>query len=290
MTNDNDKKASQVPVNRPDDETVFAARTTVMSVEPREGGHYVLWFNEPRIAQAAQPGQFVTLLLPNARMMLRRPFTIYRVHHGSIAVLVKTVGQGTARMASCRAGDEIDVMGPMGHGFQLDRCSDPAIIVAGGTGGAVVSYLARELVSRSRQVAAFAGFEQAVPLKTTREEGGRCELAELADLRAESHIATMRPHDGCHTGFVTDLVESWLKVHPGPAEIFACGPKPMLRKTAEIAAAGGLPCQVSMEERMGCGIGACSGCVCKIRLKGEETYKRVCVDGPVFDARDVVWE
>jgi len=268
---------------------VFAARAPVASVEPREGNHYVLRFSDGQIAAAAQPGQFVTILKPDSLMMLRRPFTIYEVDGDAVAVLVKVVGMGTHVLSRSQPGDPLDVMGPLGHGFRLDRSADPVVLVGGGTGVAVLEFAARRLVAMGRTVAAFAGLERDVPLDMTARDSGEKELSALAELGACSRVATMQPREGCHTGFVTDLVERWLAEHPGPAEIMACGPKPMLHRAAEIAAGAGLPCQVSMEERMGCGIGACSGCVCQVRVKGEPAYKRVCVDGPVFDAEDVVW-
>jgi dihydroorotate dehydrogenase electron transfer subunit len=268
---------------------IFASRTAVVAVEPREGGHYVLWFTEPRIAASAQPGQFVTVLRPNSRMVLRRPFTIYRVEDDSVGLLVKVVGLGTSLLGECRPGDAIEVIGPIGHGFRLERAPDPAILVAGGTGAAVLPFLARRLAASGRQVVAFAGFELHVPLDMRPAANGANELVEIAEMGVVSGVATMKPREGCHEGPVTDLLERWLDAHPGPAELMACGPRPMLKRAASSAAGRDLHCQVSMEERMGCGIGACSGCVCRVRVNGKPAYRRVCVDGPVFEAEEVIW-
>ncbi len=268
---------------------VYAARVAVTAVEPREGDHYVLSLRESRIAAAARPGQFINLIQPDSQMMLRRPFSIHRVAGDTVCALVKVVGHGTRVFRGCKPGELIDVMGPIGNGFDIEGEPVPAFIVGGGTGAAVLPFLAERLVRQGRQVTAFAGFEHDVPLDMQLRPDGMNELTELAAIGADSLVATMQPRDGCCTGFVTDLLAERLKARRNAALVLACGPRPMLERVAELAAEAGIPCQVSMEERMGCGIGACAGCACRILVDGQPAYKRVCVDGPVFNAADVIW-
>lgn len=290
----------RTPLPRPSTgkKTVFTARAPITTVDPREGDHYVLWFEEPRIARSARPGQFVTLLLPDSRMMLRRPFSIHRIAGTRIGVLVKVVGSGTRSFRECAPGDLLDVAGPVGNGFDLDRSAAPAIIVTGGTGTALLVFLAERLVQQGRHVEAFAGFDFAVPFEMSPDVDGNNQLVDLAEIGAASRVSTMTARDGCHKGLVTELLERRIadieasadsSASDAQAEVFACGPRPMLKKVAEITADAGLNCQVSMEERMACGIGACGGCACKVMVEGEQVFKRVCFDGPVFNASDVIW-
>jgi dihydroorotate dehydrogenase electron transfer subunit len=223
--------------------------------------------------------------------LLRRPISIYRINKkkGEIYILFQVVGEGTKLLSQRVVGDDLDIMGPIGNGFNIYPESRKIMVVGGGIGVAPLLALCEESIKQDKEVRVLVG-----ALKKESVIGEE----NFRNLGAKVDVAT---DDGSYKykGLVTDLLEKiiikegWL-----PDQIFACGPKPMLRKIVEISLDAHINCQVSLEERMGCGIGACLGCVCKIKAKEKNNnqnqikyiYKRVCVDGPVFEGSEVVWD
>jgi len=235
----------------------------------------------------AQPGQFL-MLSPGTRgrverydPLLPRPMAIFRTRRmggeAAVEVLYKVVGRGTSLLADARPGDEVRLVGPLGRGFPEPSPGERIILVGGGTGVASLFELARRSSSRAR-VLVLLGARTAVGLM------GR---ADFESLDADLQVATDDGSEGTE-GFVTELLERELAAE-GAARVYACGPTPMMHRAAEIAEAAGLPCIVSLENRMACGFGVCLGCAVP-RSESDEGYHLVCRDGPVFESGDLSWE
>jgi len=294
-----------------------------------EGGHCRLRFHAPPIARSSIPGQFVNVRLPGridrprafdsyadvveyhkthpvgeAPFLLARPFGVHRAGaDGWVEILFKVVGRGTRLLAGAALGSRLDVLGSIGNGFNLTQPPQTAVLVAGGTGIAPLYLLAERLHRAGSGLVVLVGTGFALPMTLSDsdevvhflDKDVTAVIDEYVDLGAVVRIATIEPRKGCHTGTSVDLLSQYLQALP-PGEragkaIFSCGPWAMQAAVAGLAARYAMPCQVLLEERMGCGLGACMACVCKIRQEtGEYKYKRVCVDGPVFDANDVGWE
>lgn len=241
---------------------------------------------------AARPGQFVMLRVGSGiDPLLRRPFGIFDLavhtpfHDGAVPqpcfeILYRVVGKGTLLMATLHETDRLDVLGPLGNGFAPGVAGGEKLIVGGGVGLAPLYLLARELV-RDSPVRLFAG---------GRSRDDVLCITEFERLGVECYVAT---EDGSlgERGLVTEALVSRLEQLEGGAEIFACGPHPMLKAVAAIAAYRGIPCQVSLEGYMACGVGACLGCVTPGRDHTHDTpdYRCVCKEGPVFPANDLQW-
>ena len=234
------------------------------------------------IARGCSPGQFLHLRVsPGTDPLLRRPFSIHRVDRtrGTVEILYRVVGRGTEMMREFEGGDSVDVMGPLGQGFALDGSFRRALVVAGGMGSAPVFFLISELLVLRKRVTLFWGVKKG------------SEIFDLSHLEAsgvEVHVAT---EDGSlgHQGLVTDRVELFLSDLPEPefVEGFVCGPKEMLKRVQELTAGTAFQWQVSLEERMVCGVGVCMGCAVRMKQGG---YRMVCSDGPVFNLKEVVFD
>jgi len=252
----------------------------VRSQETLSADYRCLVIEAPAIARAAQPGQFVHLRVSGLETSaLRRPFSIYRAEGDLLFLLYKTVGRGTEQLNRLRAGDTFALMGPLGNGFPLDTGGRTPILVAGGYGVAPLAFLASRLPARG--VVLIGGRTAADIL---------CE-DDFTALGWEVRTATLDGSRG-ENGLVTLPLDNWLAAHPAsPAVFFACGPYGMLRAVAERAASVLAPGWVSLDKHMVCGVGACLACVQRMRRPDGATWiARVCRDGPVFPAAEVVWE
>jgi dihydroorotate dehydrogenase electron transfer subunit len=213
--------------------------------------------------------------------LLRRPISLCGAGKGTIELLFQVKGRGTRIMSGWEPGRTVDLLGPLGNGFSIPENMKTAVLVAGGIGAAPLLYLAHELAgTKGLQRKFFFGAK-------TGAEGVLVDKI-LTSQDFESRLAA---EDGtaAFNGFVTDMLEDELKSMKICLEstcVFSCGPEPMLKKVAEIAQAQGIPCRVSLEARMACGVGACLGCA----VATTSGYSRVCADGPVFDSRDIVFE
>ncbi|MDY3551598.1 dihydroorotate dehydrogenase electron transfer subunit [Gemmata sp. JC717] len=254
---------------------------------------YRVRLRAPEIAAAIRPGQFVMLRLPGTSdPLLGRPFALYDtvLENGqpvAIDVVYLVVGKMTGRLVEVNAGEPLQVWGPLGKPFLDTGTADRVTLVAGGIGQTPFLAFARELLgargfggdaprARAKRVALYYGVRSA-------------ELAAgVEDFRAagvEVHLASDDGSVGTK-GFVTQLLES----HGPTGPLVGCGPEPMLHALAKLAARWNVPCQVSLETPMACGIGVCFSCVAKVKTPDGDDYKRVCVDGPCFDAAKLVWE
>lgn len=232
-------------------------------------------FEAPRIAAAIRAGQFIHLRIAEGTdFILRRPFSIFRAGGGKLEILYQVVGVGTRMLAAAQAGDVMDAIGPLGHGWDVPEGTAHALVVAGGLGVGPMGLLVEELALLGVATTLAQGAPSADRLLAREVFAENCRRVE---------IATDDGSEG-RRGFVTELVEELLEADR-PDVMFVCGPGPMQRIVAEMAAAREVPCQVSLERLMACGVGACLTCVVSTR----NGTRRACVDGPVFDAADVAW-
>jgi dihydroorotate dehydrogenase electron transfer subunit len=255
-------------------------------------GYWRMRMTAPLEFASATPGQFVMVRVSSAiDPLLRRPFGVFDVgvytpaQSGAVPqpffeMLYRVVGKGTALLSSLHETDLLDILGPLGTGFNLGAAGEDKLIVGGGVGLAPLYLLARELVKTS-PVRLFAGGR-------TRDDI-LC-ITEFERLGVECYTAT---EDGSlgEQGLVTEALIRRLDARKGQATIYACGPHGMLNAVATIAAARSIPCQVSLEGYMACGVGACLGCVAPGHGHSAETpdFRCVCTEGPVFESGELKW-
>ncbi len=241
--------------------------------------HFVL--HAPALARQSRPGQFVMIQVQNGTdPLLRRPISLSGISGDAVELLFQVKGRGTQFMSACEPGYNVNLLGPLGNGFIIPNTIKTAVLVAGGIGTAPLLYLAQYLV--------------ALPDLNREFIFGSKTLAETA-LVGKSFLnddfeLVVVSEDGAaqYKGFVTETFAYMLqseKINTQSTYIFSCGPQPMLKRVSEIAKKYALPCQVSLEAHMACGVGACLGCV----VETKSGYKRVCADGPIFDSKDIIW-
>lgn len=264
------------------------------------GGHYLLRVAAPGIAARARPGQFVHLRC-GPELPLRRPLSILRAspRDDIVEVLYKPVGAGTRLLATRQAGETLSVIGPIGRPFEPDASRPHVLAIGGGVGMPPMLFLAERLRGTAFRPLLLLGSEVAFPFQprpsTLMLEGmpaaviAALPLAE--DWGVPSRLASGQGFPGCFDGHVTELADAYLATLDaaalGQTQIAACGPTPMLRAAAAVAARFGLPAQLCLEEHMACGVGGCAGCVVRVATPAGPAMARVCVDGPVFEARAV---
>ena len=283
--------------------------TRVLATREIAPTYYVTRLRVPRELTRFDPGQFVMVRTDGAHdPLLPRPYSIYRAgalpggRGGFLEVLYRTVGRGTARLAEVPVGGEVDVLGPLGRGFVGPPDGHGAILVGGGVGVPPIAALAAALGARPG--GARASRRAGSPAVAFIGGRSRADILCAADVRASGAELRVSTEDGSRgqRGLVTDLLAAHLAARDARAArgkdtprpmLFACGPLGMLRAVARLATAHGLACQVSLEEHMACGFGACVGCVVETRAAAGAAeaprYRLVCKDGPVFDAEEVVW-
>ena len=265
-------------------------KSMVVSNVELSPGYFRMRMTAPLDLLASLPGQFLMLKVSDAiDPLLRRPFGFFDVGTFTAEyagcgtqcyteILYKVVGKGTRMLAALHHGDLLDLLAPLGKGFDTGPAGEEKILVGGGVGLAPLYYLAKQLVERGEKVRLFAG---------GRNRDDILCITEFERLGVESYVST---DDGTlgESGLVTQVLERHLA---GGMRIFACGPTPMLKAVALMAQAHRVSCQVSMEAYMACGVGACLGCVMKGANHSEETpdYRCVCKDGPVFDSFELQW-
>jgi dihydroorotate dehydrogenase electron transfer subunit len=260
-----------------------------------EGEQHVLRLHAPRCAARATPGSFVHLRCA-VELPMRRPLSIMRAQpqQGWIDLLYKVTGAGTQALSRVEPESLLSVLGPIGVGFTPHPERPRVLAIGGGVGIPPVIFLAERL-----REDAGAGWKPPFPFRVRPstilvpgipDEAIGC-MPLLDELSVPSRLATLAGYAGCFDGYVTELARAWLAAGSSEqlaeTEIFACGPVPMLAATARLARQYGVPCQVALEEFMACGVGGCAGCTVAVRTATGTAMKRVCVDGPVFDATAV---
>ena len=283
--------------------TIFVEDAELLETRQYPGQQYVIRLRAPKCAAAATPGSFAHLtcdpLLP-----MRRPLSIMRADAkaGWIDILYKIVGPGLEALSKQPQGATVSVMGPIGKGFVPSAARPRTLLVGGGVGIPPMVFLAESLKARRDarwSPLVLMGSEIPFPFQarpsTILVPGLPADVIGcmplLEDWGVPSRLATLAGFAGCYDGYVTDLAAEWLGSLDAAAlaevEMFACGPTPMLQAAAKVARRFGVPCQVSLEEFMACAVGGCAGCAVPVVTDAGIAMKRVCVDGPVFDANAV---
>ena len=266
------------------------------------GEQHLLRLHAPEIATQAKAGSFVHVTCDKSRP-LRRPISIMRTspHGGWIELLYKVFGEGTRLLAQRSVGEKLSIMGPIGTPFKPHMERSRPLLIGGGVGLPPMVFLADSLreIAGAYQPMVIMGSEVPFPFELQRStievagqpEGVNAAMPLLEQWGIPSRLASQQGYAGTFRGYVTDLARCWLDgltdAERQQVEIFSCGPHPMLEAVAALAKEYRIPCQVSMEEFMACGVGGCAGCVIEVQTDKGPQMKRVCVDGPVFDARAV---
>ncbi len=282
--------------------TIFVEDGEVISVDAFPGEQFVMRLRAPKCAAAALPGSFVHVTCDET-LPMRRPLSIMRANEDWIEILYKTVGQGLALLSRKSPGDSVSVLGPIGQPFRMSAERPNALLIGGGVGIPPMVFLADWLRRNPGDWKPLAILGSEIPFPFDLVPSGldapwldpaiNSTMPLLESWGVPARLATLAGFEGCFDGFVTDLADRWLETLPdgelARTEVFACGPTPMLRAVADLAARYQLPCQVSLEEFMACAVGGCAGCTVLINTPEGPAMKRVCVDGPVFDAATVAW-
>jgi len=281
-----------------------ALQRQVVVVENRKIARdtYRLRFESPELARRIAPGQFLMVRFAGSDdlqkgPLLGRPFALYDTVVDDdqspigVDIVYLVVGKMTGRLAECRPGDLLDAWGPLGNGFSPEPV-EQLIMVAGGIGQTPFLALGREFLSGrrygqpSRTVSPASNVTLCYGVRTAEY------LAGADDFRAcgiDLHISSDDGSVG-HHGLVTELLQQQLAIAPSSCRIACCGPERMMEAVAKIAIEKSIPCEISLETPMACGLGICFSCVAKVlQPDGEWDYKRTCVDGPVFEAKRIVW-
>jgi dihydroorotate dehydrogenase electron transfer subunit len=283
--------------------TIFVEDAELLSQQEFPGRQFVIRLRAPQCAAAATPGSFAHLTC-DALLPMRRPLSIQRADAtaGWIEILYKIVGPGLEALSKQPVGATVSVMGPIGQGFRPSPARPRTLLVGGGVGIPPMVFLAESLKGRRDapwQPLVLMGSEIPFPFRARPStivlpgmpDGVIACMPLLDDWGVPSRLASLAGFPGCFDGYVTDLAAAWLGSLDaqalGEIEMFACGPTPMLQATARVARRFGVPCQVSLEEFMACAVGGCAGCAVPVVTESGLAMKRVCVDGPVFDANAV---
>lgn len=251
-------------------------KTTVVSKQALTKEIFKITLFAPSIASEAKPGQFVHLQCGSEQsFILRRPFSVHEVVGvDTIDILIRVVGQGTSWLAQRKPKDTIDAIGPLGNGFEVDPRIDRAMLIGGGIGVAPMVFLARQL------------FDAKVRSYTVLGAATSTDLLDAMELKRLTRRVAVTTEDGSrgHEGIVTEILGREIE-EARPQMVYACGPEQMLRNVAGICARYEVACQVSLEARMACGVGACLGCA----VATVDGYVNVCSSGPVFNTETLGW-
>lgn len=236
---------------------------------------YSFVINCPEVAEIACPGQFVHIRAKG--YTLRRPISICGIDKkkGTLRIVFEIRGEGTEQIAGLNKGDLIDMLAPLGHGFTVCPDYKKVVLIGGGIGTPPMLPLASAYGSKAVAISGFRN-ASAVILQDDFKKTG-----------AETILCTDDGSMGVH-GFVTEPLKELISKEK-PDAVYACGPMPMLKGIAAICKGNNVFCEISLEERMACGIGACLGCACRTKRNDEEYFAHVCKDGPVFNAEEVLW-
>ena len=281
--------------------SVFLEDARILSHEAHAGQQFVLRVQAPRAARRAAPGTFAHITCDSS-IPLRRPLSIMRVDAdaGWVEFLYKPKGTGLDKLSARRPGETLSLLAPIGHGFTVDPTRPRLLALGGGVGIPPMIFLADQVRGRKElEPLVLMGSEVPFPFDLVQSRldvpGVSVSATHAVSLLEQWHVPSRLASNaglaGAHRGYITDLARAWLDaISPQErlaTQVFACGPTPMLKAVAKLAREFDLPCQVALEEYMACGVGGCAGCNVRVTTPDGPAMKRVCVDGPVFDARDV---
>lgn len=288
-------------MKHPNRDTLFQEACTILEHLHLEGDQHILKLEAPQIAAKALPGSFVHVEC-GPQFTLRRPISIMRAdpQQQTIELLYKRLGSGTTALTEKEPGESISLIGPIGKPFTLHPERSRPLLIGGGVGMPPMVFIAQSIQgNRDYKPFAILGSEVPFPFPITPSQmmllgipdGVIGAMPLLEDWGIPSRLASLQGYPGTHEGYVTDLARHWLDAldeeSRNQVELFSCGPHPMLEAVAALAKEYDLPCQVSLEEFMACGIGGCAGCVVEVQTENGPAMKRVCVDGPVFEASQI---
>jgi dihydroorotate dehydrogenase electron transfer subunit len=288
---------------KPHRDTLYVEDAVILEHDSYPGDQFILRVRSPECAAHALPGSFAHIRCAPS-LPLRRPLSIMRTdtRQGTVDFLYKAVGKGTRALSERRPGETISLIGPIGTPFLPDRDRPRTLLLGGGVGIPPMVFLADHLRRDTHwKPLVLMGSEVPFPFDARPsaimvpgvpvDVIGAMPL--LDDWGVASRLASLQGYPGCFEGYITGLARHWLdaldEAQRREVSIYACGPHPMLAATASLATEYRLPCQVSLEEFMACAVGGCAGCTVRLNTPGGPAMKRVCVDGPVFDAAQVAW-
>ncbi len=282
--------------------TLFVEDGVILNTEIHPGNQFIQRIRAPKCAQSAHAGTFAHISCDDT-LPMRRPLSIMRVGDDWIEVLYKIVGEGLHLLAQKEPGDVVSVLGPIGKPFTPDPARPNALLIGGGVGIPPMVFLA-DVLRREPFWQPFAILGSEIPFPFERQASAidvpgidasaSAAMPLLENWAIPSRLTSLQGYNGCFNGYVTDLADQWLgnlnDEDRSRVSVFSCGPTVMLRSVSELAARYDLPCQVSLEEFMACAVGGWAGCTVLVNTPAGQAMKRVCVDGPVFDASTVVWD
>lgn len=281
--------------------TIFVEDSVVLEHHRYEADQYILRIQSPQCARDARPGSFAHIQC-NPMLPLRRPLSIMRTdpNAGWVEFLYKIAGYGTRLLSEQKPGQKINIMGPIGRPFISNPQRQRPLLIGGGIGIPPMVFLSDHLHRQHiYQPLALLGSEVPFPFRPKpsqimipgMQDGIIAAMPLLEDWGIPSRLASLQGYPGHYEGYVTTLARHWLQTLTNDimkeVEIFACGPHPMLAAVADLAREFQIPAQISMEEYMACGVGGCAGCTIRLNTSSGAAMKRVCVDGPVFNAEEV---
>ncbi|MFH1904995.1 MAG: dihydroorotate dehydrogenase electron transfer subunit [bacterium] len=271
---------------------IFNVKKEIIENKKVSSHCYKMTFESKEIACRVKPGQFLHIKCSDTYdPLLRRPISVHSIENNIIGILYKVIGRGTGLLSKKTSGEPIDVIGPLGNGFDyqlISNCQLP-ILVGGGIGIAPLYFLAQRLVERGSNITVLIG------------ASNKCNIFCIDELKKLGCKVKVSTDDGSAgiSGTVVDLLKKELvplnskfKIQNSKFKIFTCGPVPMLKQVNQLVCKYNVSSQVSLERQMACGIGACMGCTIKIQNSKFkiQNYKQVCKDGPVFDIKEIAWE
>ena len=263
-----------------------------------EAEQYIITLESKEIADSTRPGQFVHLSV-SGMLAMRRPISVMSVDadNGTFDLLYKIVGEGTKQLADRKIGDVLSVIGPIGNGFELTDRKIP-LLIGGGVGMPPMIAIAQKIKDNAYyNPYVILGSEVPFPFEASQSSLNGFNSSKfytmplLEEWRVPCGLASLQDYEGVYKGYVTDLAREYLDSLSSSdlkeVEVFTCGPNPMLEAVSKLSNEYNLPCQASLEEYMACAVGGCAGCVVEVATENGPAMKRVCVDGPVFDAKTV---
>ncbi len=282
--------------------TILTEQCDIIAHQAFQGEQFIITVHAPAISKRALAGSFVHLQCDKS-LAMRRPISIMRAdpEQGTITLLYKVLGHGTQLLSKRQVGETLDILGPIGVPFELHSDKPRPLLIGGGVGLPPMVFIADTIAQFKKQFNPFVimGSEVPFPFTLTTSEleisgipaNVTATMPLLEDWKIATRLCSMQNYSGCYQGYVTELARLWLESlttqQRSEVEILSCGPTAMLAAVAKLAKEFEIPCQVSLEEYMACAVGGCAGCVVKINNADGIAMKRVCVDGPVFDAYQV---
>lgn len=279
------------------DQSIKVVDCQILAHDKFAGGQYILTLASKTIAQTTKPGQFVHVSVCE-NLLMRRPFSVMLVDvsNASFDLFYKIVGEGTRQLAMRKIGETLSVIGPIGNGFSFSDKKRP-LLIGGGVGMPPMIAIAQKIRHSAYSPFVILGSELAFPFAPKLSKIGKPfvqtshTMPLLEEWGVPCRLASLGGFEGVFKGLVTELARVYLESlaadELAQVEVYACGPVPMLVAVADLAKDYNLPCQVSLEENMACAVGGCAGCTVRVETDSGSAMRRVCVDGPVFDATQV---